>query len=104
MNLVDILLAIAHLLVPVLGGYLALQVAKNLLPKLDALGAVWKQVIFFGWGLLSAWAGPIIGITLPSIPNLADATAVNGTLIALFGYLIHKLFAPKSPAPAALVR
>ena len=97
MDISALLLALISVLAPAVAGYLALQFAKSVLPKLDALSPVVKQIIVFVYGLAVSYLGPLVGYQFPvELAGFADPLLLQGSLIAVLSWLVHKVFAPKA--------
>lgn len=96
MSIESVLLLVVAAVVPALGTYLALQVAK-LATVIDKLPGIAKQVLAVVIAFAFVKLGGVLGIALPAdLAGLSDPQAMQAAVGALLAFVIHKLFAPKA--------
>ncbi len=93
----DIVLALIAVLIPSVATYLALQVSKKLIPAVDALPGIVKQILALVVGFAFAKLSAVIGVPFPAdLAGLGDPTVVSGILTGFASWIIHRIFAPKA--------
>lgn len=93
----DILLGLIAVLVPGVSAYIAVQVAKKLIPFVDGLPGIMKQILALLVAFVFAKLSAVLGIPFPpELAGLADPTIVAGIVSGFASWIIHKLFAPKA--------
>jgi hypothetical protein len=92
---VDIILALIAVVIPAVATYLALQAGKKLIPFVDGLPGIVKQILALVVAFVFAKLSAVIGVPFPAdLSGLADPTVVAGLLSGFASWLIHKFFAP----------
>ena len=92
----DIVLALIAVLIPAVAAYLALQVGKKLIPFVDGLPGVVKQIVAVVVAFVFAKLSALFGVPFPpELAGLADPTVVAGILSGFAAWLVHKIFGPK---------
>jgi hypothetical protein len=95
---VQIILALVAVLVPSVATYLAVQVAKKVLPFVDGLPGIAKQILALFVAFVFAKLSALFGVPFPAdLSGLGDPTIVAGVLTGFVSWLLHKIFAPAAP-------
>ena len=93
----DILLGIIAVVIPAASAYLALQFAKSVLPFVDNLPGVVKQIVAVAVAFVFAKLSALFGVPFPAeLSGLADPSIVAGILSGFASWFVHKVFSPKS--------
>lgn len=84
----SILQQIAQALIPVVALFLSTELIK-LVPKLDALGSVAKQILVVAEAIVFSFIGSHIGVALPSMLSGFDVGVFTAILQALAAMGFH---------------
>lgn len=88
----EIVLGIIAVVIPAVATYLTLQVGK-LLPIVDGLPGILKQVVAIAVAFAFAKLSALVGVPFPAeLAGLADPVVVAGILSGFASWLVHKIF------------